>query len=125
MRDIWEENEEITSKHTAKKIGGKIVIWELDSFLLDKCQNLINSQKFPKKYTSLGNLIKQAIKTYQIKKFPLTITRQVNNPMRQIGVRFPSDLLEYYQTIPSGQRKEFVELVLINYLNNISKGKKL
>lgn len=125
MRDIWEEQELELPKAKVKRTKGAKFTWELDSYLLDKCQNLIKSQKFPKKYSSLGDLIKQAIVAYRVKKFTLTLARQLDNPTRQIGVRFPAELAEYYQTIPSGQRKEFIELVLINYLDNMKKGKKL
>jgi hypothetical protein len=83
------------------------------------------SQKFPRQYTSLSNLLKQALEAYLNKKFSLIIPSQKNNLQQQISVRFPTHLTEYYQTIPARQRKEFIELVLINYLDSIKKGKKL
>ena len=82
---------------------------------------MINSQKYPRQYTSLSDLIKQSLITYRSGKLKLTIQRENINPKRQISVRLPASLTEYYQSIPSGQRTELIELVLINYLASIGK----
>jgi hypothetical protein len=61
-------------------------------------------------------LIKQSLRSYQAGKLKLTTPRPLGNSKRQISVRLPQDLQEFYWSIPSGQRTELVELVLLNYL---------
>lgn len=119
MRDIREKKKKIIT--TPKKNSKGKFTWELDSHLLAKCENVIKSQKFPRQFTSLSDLIKQSLIVYKQGQLKLTIPRATNNPKRQISVRLPSDLREFYENIPIGQRKELVELVLENYLARFHK----
>ncbi|KLL04770.1 MAG: hypothetical protein MRERV_12c033 [Mycoplasmataceae bacterium RV_VA103A] len=117
MRDIREKKKKII---VAKKIisRGKFT-WELDSHLLSKCQNVINSQKYPRRYTGLSDLIKQGLLVYQAGKLKLIKPRNLNNPKRQVSVRLSPDLKEFYESFPKGQRTELVESVLVNYLGQL------
>ncbi|CAG8547428.1 515_t:CDS:2 [Cetraspora pellucida] len=99
MRDIYERKKKIIASKKISTSKGKFA-WELDSHLLAKCENVIKSQKFPRQFTGLSDLIRQSLIAYKKGQLKLTVPRAVNSPKRQISVRLPNDLRGFYEILP-------------------------
>jgi hypothetical protein len=94
---------------------------QLSEPLLIKCENFIASKHLNRDYTysSLSDLIRKSLISYQEKKLNLTIPRATGQPKKATGIILPAELWEYYRTLPNRHRTDILESCLINYLNTI------
>ena len=114
--------EEVTKLNRSMRIT-----FTLNAHLCQQAENMLKSQWTRDNYTyrSLSELIRQSLMAYQEKKIKINLLeREKNVPKREISVRFslnPS-LLNFYFSLPEGQRTAIVEESLKVYLERLGRG---
>ncbi|RHZ36149.1 hypothetical protein [endosymbiont GvMRE of Glomus versiforme] len=103
------------------------ITFALNAHLCQQAENMLKSQWTRNNYTyrSLSELIRQSLMAYQQGEIDLNLTeRDKFVPKREITVRFslnPS-LLNFYYSLPEGQRTAIIEESLRVYLERLGKG---
>jgi hypothetical protein len=111
--------EEVTKLNRSMRIT-----FTLNAHLCQQAENMLKSQWTRDNYTypSLSELIRRSLMAYQEGKIKINLLeREKNVPKREISVRFslnPS-LLNFYFSLPEGQRTAIIEESLKVYLERL------
>src|SRR4051812_34780759 len=86
----------------------------LDSFLLEKGRNFIKSQQLGSnyKFNSITDLISESLNQFQNKELELVGDRNLTNPRTNTSFILTGDLIDFYLTLPKGQRVGILERCL-------------
>ena len=103
------------------------ITFALNAHLCQQAENMLNSQRVQNNFTyrSLSELIRKSLEAYQngeIKVNPAQ--RNKFTPKREITVRFSLNpgLLNFYYSLPEGQRTAIIEESLRIYLERLGRG---
>ena len=102
------------------------ITFALNAHLCQQAENMLKSQWAQNNYTypSLSELIRKSLQAYQEGEIEINLVeRDKHTPKREITVRFslnPS-LLNFYFSLPAGQRTAIIEESLKVYLERLGK----
>ncbi|KLL04325.1 MAG: hypothetical protein MRECE_1c091 [Mycoplasmataceae bacterium CE_OT135] len=100
------------------------ITFALNAHLCQQAENMLKSQWTRNNYTypSLSELIRKGLEAYQNREIEISLVeRDKHTPKREITVRFSlnPDLLNFYYSLPEGQRTAIIEESLRNYLERL------
>lgn len=119
MRKIKIESNQSQLDETRRAIRFTLA---LNANLLQQAENLVRSQWSQQDYTysSLSDLIKKSLQAYQQRKIKLKLElRDKKATKREITIRWSGDLLNFYHSLPIGQRTAIIEGSLQVYLEKL------
>lgn len=124
MREIEIEEDDISIEHkinNKSKFDNNSVSIRLSVFLIEKLKNIVASNKAGGdfKYTSVGHIIRSAIKAYQN---GMTLrTQSSNDKKRDINVKMASnELRDFYFSLPQGVKSEICERAISTYIRDFN-----
>jgi hypothetical protein len=125
MRKIINRPPPITVEEVKKLNRSMRITFALNAHLCQKAENMLRSQLMQNTFTyrSLSELIRKSLETYQEGKIKVNlIERDKFAPKREITVRFSLNpgLLNFYYSLPEGQRTAIIEESLRVYLEKLS-----
>jgi len=119
MREIKKPN--LSNKEIINEDKGIHLTLLIDPELNVKIKNTLRAKWVGGdfKYTSFSQVVRVALEEYKNGK--LKIVEYGGVGKKQVSVRFPKELLNFYNTIPRGQRSFIINSLLNTYLKKLTK----
>jgi hypothetical protein len=105
------------------KIATTRITFAFAANLIQEIENFIASKIVQGDYTypSISAIVRQSLLDYQQGKIKLAEERNNKLVKREITIRFPPDLLNFYHSFPMKKRVDVLERCLISYWEKIKK----
>lgn len=115
------EQKQTKPKKTNLKTDSRIT-FALNVNIIQKAEKFLQGKWKQDDYThaSLSALIRASLQAYQQGKINLVKSlSNKNTPKKNFNMRIDENLLNFYNSLPNGQRVKFIERALLTYLNRI------
>jgi hypothetical protein len=107
----------LPKEQITNQVSKKTITLRCSELLLTKAKNSLISKQASGDYslTNFSDLVRQSLLAYQ-NGMPLTEQREINSPRKVIAICLDNNLLEFYNSLPTGGRSAIFERALASYL---------